>query len=305
MPNPLVSVVVSTYNHQKYIADCLEGILMQQTTFPFEIILGEDESNDGTREICMTYAEKHPDKIKLFLRSRKDVIYIGGNPTGRYNFLENLKASKGKYIALCEGDDYWTDPLKLQKQVDFMEENTSVIICFHKVKVLKDGKFVKDKEIDKRYNNITTRPITINDLIEQGNFIHTPSVVFRNVLTEIPVEFSYSPVGDYFLYIILAENGYIKRLNEDMAVYRRNVGVYSTLSNFEMKKKMIMYQSSILSYLKDPDLKTKLLTKQAELLVKLKFKENVIFDNVQLYHSFITWKKLLKIFLIKVENILK
>ncbi|MEZ4781129.1 MAG: glycosyltransferase [Flavobacteriaceae bacterium] len=121
LENPLVSVVVGVYNHERFIKLCLNGILMQKTDFKYEIILGEDASTDGTREICKEYAKRFPDKIKLFLRSRKDVIYINGNATGRYNFIENLKACQGKYIALCDGDDYWTDPLKLQKQVDFLK----------------------------------------------------------------------------------------------------------------------------------------------------------------------------------------
>src|SRR5690606_37807476 len=142
---PLVSVCVQTYNQEHYIKQCLEGILMQQTTFPFEIILGEDESNDGTREICKQYAAQYPDKIKLFLRSRKDVIYINGNPTGRFNFIENLKACSGKYIALCEGDDYWTDPLKLQKQVDFLESNKEYVIHSGVAQIIRDGKLINEK----------------------------------------------------------------------------------------------------------------------------------------------------------------
>src|SRR5690606_9059601 len=120
-----------------------------QTTFPFEIILGEDESSDGTREICIQYAAKHPDKIKLFLRSRKDVIYINGNPTGRFNFIENLKACSGKYIALCEGDDYWTDPLKLQKQVDFLEAYVDHTICWTNYQILEDERLNIPKWNDK------------------------------------------------------------------------------------------------------------------------------------------------------------
>src|SRR5690606_36284281 len=131
-----LSVLVTTYNHANYIAQCLDSILMQQTTFPFEIILGEDESTDGTREICKDYAQKHPDIIKLFLRSRKDVIYINGKPTGRFNFLASLKACTGKYIALCEGDDFWTDPLKLQKQVDFLEANPEYEACFTNISII-------------------------------------------------------------------------------------------------------------------------------------------------------------------------
>jgi glycosyltransferase involved in cell wall biosynthesis len=133
---PLVSICIVTYNHVNYIKECLDGILMQKTTFPFEIILGEDESDDGTREICIDYANRFPDTIQLFLRSREDVIYINGNATGRFNMVENLKAARGKYIAICEGDDYWTDPLKLQKQVDFLEKNGGYAICAHNVNEL-------------------------------------------------------------------------------------------------------------------------------------------------------------------------
>ena len=96
---PLVSVCVQTYNHAPYIKDTLEGILMQKTDFPFEILLGEDESTDGTRDICIEYAKKHPDKIKLYLHSRENNIKINGTPTGRFNFIYNLIHAKGKYIA--------------------------------------------------------------------------------------------------------------------------------------------------------------------------------------------------------------
>ena len=97
---PKVSVCVQAYNHASYIAQALDSVLMQETDFDFELIIGEDESSDGTREICIRYAEQHPDRIRLFLRSREDVIYINGRATGRYNFVENLRAARGEYIAL-------------------------------------------------------------------------------------------------------------------------------------------------------------------------------------------------------------
>lgn len=128
---PLVSISVVTYQHKNYIRDCLDGILMQKTDFPFEILLGEDASTDGTREICIKYAEQHPDIIRLFLHDRVNNIIINGSPTGRFNFLYNLYSLRGKYIALCEGDDYWTDPLKLQKQIDFLERNKKFSLCSH------------------------------------------------------------------------------------------------------------------------------------------------------------------------------
>ena len=142
---PLVSVCIQTYQHAGFIAECLDSVLMQHTNFSFEIILGEDESKDDTRKICKEYAEKYPSKIKLFLRSRKDVIYINGKPSGRFNLIENLKSCQGKYIALCEGDDYWVEPLKLQKQVDLLEKNPQLIACHHwqKNAIFKDGAFVE------------------------------------------------------------------------------------------------------------------------------------------------------------------
>jgi glycosyltransferase involved in cell wall biosynthesis len=128
---PIVSVCIQTYNHVNYIKQCLDSVLTQQTDFEFEILLGEDASTDGTRETCVKYAEKHPDKVRLFLHHRENNIKIGGNPTGRFNFIYNLSQARGKYIAVCEGDDYWTDPLKLQKQVDFLQVNENCFMINH------------------------------------------------------------------------------------------------------------------------------------------------------------------------------
>ena len=118
---PVVSVVVVTYNHAEHIAQALDSILMQRTSFPIEICIGEDGSTDGTREICLEYAKKYTDKIRLFCRSAEGKIHIFGIKTGRRNHLQTRLATRGKYIALCEGDDFWIDPDKLQKQYELME----------------------------------------------------------------------------------------------------------------------------------------------------------------------------------------
>src|SRR5699024_9032968 len=133
--HPAVSVLVMTYNQVDYIKDCLRGILMQRTGFAFEILLGDDDSTDGTREICITYANRYPDKIRLFLHHRANNIHAYGQPTAKFNALYNFFEAKGKYIALCEGDDCWIDPLKLQKQVDFLEENEDCSLCYHSSKI--------------------------------------------------------------------------------------------------------------------------------------------------------------------------
>ncbi|MBC3757751.1 glycosyltransferase [Hyunsoonleella sp. SJ7] len=221
MESPVVSVCVQTYNHVSYIKQCLDGILMQKTDFEFEIIIGEDESSDGTRDICIAYAKKHLDKIRLFLRSRKDVIYINDKPTGRFNVIENLKASKGKYIALCEGDDYWTDSLKLQKQVDFMEENPEYGICFHNVEQLNSLSELKRDTIP---NVVKDEQFAIKDYI-LANKTATCSIMFKRKnlnIGELPNWFKKLPFADLAMILIVMKNSNKKGmvLKDKMGVYR-------------------------------------------------------------------------------------
>lgn len=214
----IVSISVVTFNHKDYIKQCLDGILIQQTDFPFEIILGEDESSDGTREICIEYANNFPDKIKLFLRKREDVIYINGNPTGRFNFMENLKACTGKYIALCEGDDYWTDPLKLQKQVDFLDKNPDYAVCFHNVNLLNTREW--NHSVFPMHTNLKKDSFTTNDIISQW-FIPTVSILYRQYKDfELPSWFQYCASGDIPLLLLLSLEGKFKYLDEIMGCYR-------------------------------------------------------------------------------------
>mgnify|MGYP003291856894 CR=1 FL=1 len=123
---PLLSIVTITYNHEPYIRKCIEGVLIQQVNFPIEFIIAEDCSTDGTLAICKEYAIKYPNLIQL-ITSENNVGAIA-------NERRAMKAAKGKYIAFCEGDDYWTDPLKLQRQIDFLEENPKYSVTFHRCK---------------------------------------------------------------------------------------------------------------------------------------------------------------------------
>jgi glycosyltransferase involved in cell wall biosynthesis len=215
---PLVSIICPAYNHEKFIAQALDGFVMQKTNFPFEIIVHDDASTDGTARIMRDYEEKYPHLFKNIYQSEnqfsKNIMSVS---------LILFKASKGKNIACCEGDDYWTDPYKLQKQVDFLEQNPDYVACFHDVKVLlPNGDLVED--------TITSVPAqyeTIEDLARDGNYIHTPSVVFRNVIQEYPAELNHSTIGDYFLYLLLAQYGKFKYWKEEMAVYRYGVGMFS------------------------------------------------------------------------------
>jgi glycosyltransferase involved in cell wall biosynthesis len=215
-----VSVCIVTYGHEKFIAQAINGVLMQDCDFEVELIIANDCSPDNTDEVIQNILVNHP------LASRIKYIKQDENLGMISNFIFAMKECKGKYIALCEGDDYWTDPLKLQKQVDFLEANPDYVLCFHQVNILKINGEIVDDFITKVPENYET----IETLARLGNYIHTPSVVFRNTIKEFPFEFSQSPIGDYFLYMMLAEHGKLKYLEGNMAVYREGVGVWSDKS---------------------------------------------------------------------------
>lgn len=223
--SPIVSVCMITYNHESFIAQAIEGVMIQETSFPFELIIGEDCSTDTTRKICLEYQAKYLDKIKLILPE--------SNLGMMRNFVETLQTGTGKYIALCEGDDYWTDPLKLQMQVDFLEANEDYSICFHPVRIWKDGCIVED------YITSDVPETTEVRFLAKGNYLHTPSVVFRRnqdvfeVLSNINTS-----TGDYVLHLLNSKYGKIKRLTDLMAVYRvHSGGVWSeTDCTFRLEK---------------------------------------------------------------------
>lgn len=222
---PLVSVCVQTYQHFSYVRECLDGILMQKTDFQYEIILGEDESNDGTREICIEYAEKYPEIIRLFLRSRKDVIFINGLATGRNNFIQNLKAARGEYIALCEGDDYWTDPYKLQKQVDILERHSDCIACHHWHKHLYEGINCQKKLEPAPKHGAGYYPqkiSTVREIFANRLRIKTRTVMYRNILKKIPLPdwLWKTAFGDVPLSMFMGKFGDFYFIDEEMAVYR-------------------------------------------------------------------------------------
>ncbi len=212
MSKPLLSVAVITYNHEKFIRQALDSVLMQQTDFPFEIVIGEDCSTDDTRGILISYKDQYPDKIRMVTSE----FNVGPLP----NVLRTYRACNGDYIAVLEGDDYWTDPLKLQKQVDFLEANPDFSICFHKVKLLEKGKLKKDKS-----TKVPDSVSTIKELARQ-NYIHTPSCIFRKndqVIDKLKLYMGLK-VGDYTLHLYNAKMGKIKYINKSMAVYRKHEG---------------------------------------------------------------------------------
>lgn len=130
MENPFVSICCLTYNHESYIRQCLDGFVMQKANFPIEILIHDDASTDGTQDIIREYEVKYPNIIKPIYQ--KENQYSKGV---KVSLVYNYPRAKGKYIALCEGDDYWTDPYKLQKQVDFLESHPDYVMCSHDVDI--------------------------------------------------------------------------------------------------------------------------------------------------------------------------
>lgn len=242
---PIVSVVMVTYGHEKCIRNAIEGVLMQECDFEVELILSNDCSPDKTEDIIQDIKATHPKSS--WIRYLKQDTNIGMMP----NFIFAMQECKGKYVALCDGDDYWTEPLKLKKQIEFLEANPDYVLCFHQISILKpDGELVEDflTKIPKDYETQET-------LAQLGNYIHTPSVVFRNLIKKFPSEFGISPIGDYFLYMILAEHGKLKYIEEVMAVYRYGVGVLSGKDNVLKSKKWIDCLVLIISWCKNDEIK--------------------------------------------------
>ncbi|MFN3555778.1 MAG: glycosyltransferase [Bacteroidales bacterium] len=211
---PVVSALMITYNHEPFIAQAIEGVLMQETNFKVELVIGEDCSTDGTRQICETYAAQYPDQIRL-LPSEKN---LGMMP----NFIRTLQACEGKYIALCEGDDYWTDPLKLQKQVDFLEVNDRYVAVFHNSEYFDTINGVKRNYHD-WYDN---KDISPEQMILGGGYIYpTASLLFRKPITENYPDFLLNAkAGDRAISLFLITKGRFYYIAEKMSVYRFHQG---------------------------------------------------------------------------------
>lgn len=236
----LVSVFVAAYNHAKFIEDALKGFLIQETNFRVEVLINEDCSTDNTAEILKRYEKEHPDLFKVIYQT------VNQYSQGIKPFFHILpKIAKGKYIAICEGDDYWTDPLKLQKQVDFLGANEEYGICGHKTLEL--------NEINKEHSvfpSIEANHIyTIHDYI-QSNYTATCSIVFRN--NKLLGSLSQNAIfGDWYIAIFSMYNHNEKLfvLNDVMATYRiHSNGAHGFLKN--SKKGLIRAYLMHISFVK-------------------------------------------------------
>lgn len=209
---PKVSIICTTYNHADFIRQALDSFIMQETNFTYEVLINDDASTDGTSEIIKEYQKKYPHIIKPNIQNEN--LYSQGIRNMMIRFL--LPNAKGKYIALCEGDDYWTDATKLQRQVDFLDKHSDYALCFHPVKV-----FFENNEQEEHIFPAEKPKLTVKELLKQ-NYIQTNSVMYRRQkYTDLPKEMV---PGDWFLHLYHAYHGKIGYINKAMSAYRRHQG---------------------------------------------------------------------------------
>ena len=213
-----VSVICLTYNHRDYIRECLDGFVKQKTTFPFQVVVHDDASTDGTAEIVREYAERYPDIITPILQTENQ--WSKGKTLSKTFIYPVLQ---GEYVAFCEGDDYWTDENKLQKQVDFLDANPDFAICFHAVQIYWQETGLSKKVFPTRAYCFNKDVLTLEDLLKH-NFMQPNGVLlrwrfYRDSYDLIPDKIL---PGDWFLFLLHAELGKIKFIPDVMGVYRRH-----------------------------------------------------------------------------------
>ncbi len=215
---PLLSICLITYNQAKYIRESIDSILMQRVNFEWELIIADDYSTDGTRQIIKDYQKQLPNSIKLILQKK--------NYGPEKNWLDLMEYPKTKYVIYTEGDDYFSDPLKLQKQVDFLETHADFSMCFHPVRVeYEDGsqpdRIFPSKDLIPKGNILGLGDLLARNIIQTNSAMYRWRFKHKSIKDEFP---RYITPGDWFLHLLHAQLGKVGYLNRVMSVYRRHPG---------------------------------------------------------------------------------
>jgi glycosyltransferase involved in cell wall biosynthesis len=233
----LVSICSLTYNHAPYIRACIEGFLKQETDFPVEILIHDDASTDGTADIIREFELRFPHLVKPICQTKNQVSQ-GVRP----NPMLNFPRARGRYIAICEGDDYWTSPNKLQAQVDFLETHPGYVACFHNAEILyQDG-----RPSHPAFSEPLKPTHTIADLVK-ANVVPNLTIMFRtNLVRDLPGWVTRLPVGDWPLHVSHARHGDFFYMHRVMAVYRVHAeGAWSRLRPYEAHERTIAVAEGI------------------------------------------------------------
>lgn len=265
-----VSAYCLVYNHEKYLRDALEGFVSQKTDFDYEVFVHDDASTDSSAAIIREYAEKYPEIIKPIFQTENQ--YSKGIKIPATYIWPRMT---GEYIAVCEGDDYWCDPTKLQRQVDFLDAHPGYVACVHNTKKVH---LLKHEECN-MYSHPEDEDITFMDVIQNGSAaFHISSVVYRREYAFNRPDFfkAAKRFGDYPLRIYLALSGKIRFINRVMSVYRQGTESSFTLANTRDPKKNALVFKSCADLLREVDAYTR--GQYAEVLGEL------ILKNEYLYH---------------------
>jgi glycosyltransferase involved in cell wall biosynthesis len=218
-----VSVWMITYNHDRYIAQAIDSVLMQRVNFDYELVIGEDCSTDRTREIVLEYQKRYPGRIHLVLPEK--------NVGPFWNFFQTFQACRGEYLACLEGDDYWTSPQKLQKQVDYMDIHPECTLCHHNVIELYEN---GSREPHPHHLQDQKQVSTLEDLWEMNFIASCSTMLRRHPVQNIPKWFINLPWTDWGLFVLAAQKGNIGYLNEMMGVHRVHAaGTWSGSDNIQ------------------------------------------------------------------------
>lgn len=222
-----VSICCLVYNHEKYLRQCLDGFVMQKTDFRFEAVIHDDASTDNSADIIREYADKYPDIIRPIFESQNQYSKKDGSLRKIMN-----KACQGKYVAMCEGDDYWTDPYKLQKQFAFLEKHQDYFMCFHSASVLNEA----NAPVYICCNNIEEREYFTKDIFPKW-IVPTASVVVKREVLERPILYGEMLLyEDIAIFLSAADCGRIWGMSEQMSVYRINSGGVTQKSAVDYRK---------------------------------------------------------------------
>lgn len=233
----MASVNCVTFNHAAYIRQALDSFLMQKTEFKYEILIHDDASTDGTGDIIREYAEKYPDIVKPLIQTENQYSQGIDNISGAFNFPR----ARGKYIFMCDGDDYWITPDKMQKQVDYMEAHPECTLCIHSAKIHLVGKAITEGQMRPYRKN---RIITPEEIVDKPSGYAMSSMVFPSRLVRnLPDYYVDCPVGDTPIQLMAAAEGYGYYMDEPMSAYRVGVAGSWTVEgkNGDYEKKQQIY----------------------------------------------------------------
>ncbi|MBU3658823.1 MAG: glycosyltransferase [Flavobacteriales bacterium] len=240
--NPKVSVILVTYNHEDYIAQSIESILNQETDFDIEILIGEDDSTDDTRKICLEYAKKYPTKIRLFLHNKENKIAANGVPNGKFNLLYSIQMCRGEFIAICEGDDFWHFPQKLQIQTNFMVSNPefkTITTDFTKLYVHNNSKKTAfNKVVKMELSDRTIEPVDI--FKTQVKIMRMCTYFFKSELLKSFYPLIMETAGDIQIILHAFHFGKVKYLAVDTATYRIMNESASKTKDFSKRQRFLL-----------------------------------------------------------------